>query len=195
MDVFGKLAARCRHETSLSVPEPMRQPLSADERDALALWIRGQRSAARPERQSWSVFWNGGVPFFRTEIAHLLRGNEAHNILQCAPSLRSPSQLQCWNALESGLRFVLERLDAFRCQFFDADLLIIIDNRIANGAVCYGPKAGSDGAKGSGLDWRIVEPVDVLEALLSSWGSLHPMNKFARERLCDIADKALTLRP
>lgn len=194
MDVFGRLAAR-RQQTSLPVPDSILRPISADERDGLAHWIRGQRSAPRPERESWAAFWNGGTPFFRTEITRLLHGNETYNILQCAPSLRGPSQLQCWNALDSCLRFVLERLDTCRCQFFDADLLLIIDNRKANGAVCYGPKVGLDGTKEIGLDWRSVEPIDVLDALLNAWGSFHPMSNFARERLCDIADKALTLRP
>jgi len=195
MDVFGKLAARCRHETSLSVPEPMRQPLSADERDALALWIRGQRSAPRPERESWVAFWNGRMPFFCRELSFLLSGQVSANILQCAEPLRDPSLLRHWSGLDAGQRFTLERVDACRCLFFDAELLLVMDRQRPIDAWRLGPAVEPDGTRGSSCAWQMAGPSDLLDVLLWAWESSQPKAKFARERLCDIADKALTLRP
>lgn len=195
MEVFGTLVARHQSETKLSVPEPMRQPLSADERDGLARWIRGQRFSSRPDGENWRSFWNLGMPFFRQELSMLLLGQVSANIQQCAEPVRAPSQLQHWMRLDAGQRFTLERTDACRCLFFDADLVLVMDRQQPNEAWRFGPTVWSDCRRGAPAAWQPIEQADVLDALLLTWESSQPKMKIARERLCDIADKALSLRP
>ncbi len=189
MSVFEEILAKRKTQSGTAHPS-MVAPLTDQESDTVAQWIRNQRTSPWPDRADWLTFWNTCAPFFRVEITLLLLGQAPYNILQCAYPL-DPSQLQCWNALDSGMRFILERMDSCRCQFFDADLLLIIDRRKMTDAMCFGPKVEPDGTKGTELVWRNVESIDVLDVLLKVWVSHHPKSKFARERLCDIAEKIL----
>jgi hypothetical protein len=193
MDVFEKILASHR-QTSLPVPQSLAKPLSDDERDGLALGIRGQRSAARPETTNWHLFWEGPPPFFGHELSFLLLGQVSSNILQCADPVRDPSMLRSWKSLDTGLRFALERLDACRCLFFDANQFLLMDRQRPIEAWRFGPPLGADGARGPLSGWQAICSADVLDVLLLAWESTQAKARFARERLCDIADKALSAR-
>lgn len=193
MDVFEKILANHR-QPNLPVPQSCVKPLSGDERDGLAVWIRDQRSRQRPDRKNWMMFWKGDVPFFCRELSFLLLGQASANILQCVDPVRDPSLLGTWWSLDAGQRFALERLDACRCLFFDADQLLVMDRQRPIDAWRYGPAIEADGTRSPGSAWWAITSADVLDVLLLAWESAQAKAKFARERLCDIADKALCSR-
>jgi hypothetical protein len=121
-------------------------------------------------------------------------GQASANILQCADPVADPSMLRSWRALDAGQRFALERMDACRCVFFDADQLLLMDRHRPIDAWRYGPEIEADGTRGQSSAWWTITFADVLDVLLLAWESAQAKAKFARERLCDIADKALTVR-
>ncbi|MBI5654192.1 hypothetical protein HZC53_00845 [Candidatus Uhrbacteria bacterium] len=170
----------------------MVSPLTVSEEAGILQWIHDQLLASRPDRPNWRLFWDRQAPFFCRELAFMLLGKVSTNILQCADPVTDPTLLKHWKDFDHGMRFVLERTDACRCLLFDADFLLVMDRNRPVDACRLGPKIAPDGSRGQDTVWQSVGSSDLLDVLLLSWESAGPKWKFARERLCDIANNVLT---
>lgn len=192
MSLFQDILANRPNRLLSGVPDSMISPLTVQERNGVAVWIHDQLLSPLPSVADWTLLWCGPTPLFGGPVSQLLLGQEATNIMDCCNSLDDPSQLERWSEIDPGLRFILERGDLTRYLIYDAPLALFVDRSSPQESWRFGHSA-IDPNDTSPAAWRRLTSADVLNALLASWRQRRPKGRLARERLCDIAEKALSL--
>lgn len=184
-----------RHEMSVIAGSTRISRLKNRDLVVIHDWIRDQQKSDTPDSPAWELLLASDV-LLGQELKRLL-ANQAEmrrNILYAASPVRLVSQdLADWNGYPQAIRLMLMALNKDEVYLFDSQSPVIF----AYGNTEHAWSLHFEEQVPDIMDMMVklqkMSQEDVLRVLLRSWSLRRAKADLARERLCDIGTRCLTL--
>lgn len=170
--------------------------LKEREREAIHDWIREQQKSKAPDSQAWDLLLASNA-MLGQEFKQLLakHADMRRNILYASSPVRLVNQdLADWNRYPRAIRFMLTALNRDEVYIFDSEHPVVMS---AYGNTENAWSLHFDELVPDVMDMMVklqrLAVTDVLQVLLRSWSLRRAKADQARERLCDIGTRCLSL--
>lgn len=185
-----------RHGMSVMAGSARIMPLAQSEKQAVHDWIRGQQKTDAPDCQVWDLLLTSDAMLGQEmKLVMAKQTDMRRNILYASSPVRLVNQeLLNWNKYPRAIRFMLTALNRDEVYLFDSKYPVIMS---AYGNTEHAWSLHFEEQAPDVMDMMVklqrLDATDVLEVLLRSWSLRRAKADQARERLCDIGIRCLTL--
>ncbi len=180
-----------RHGMSVAAGSTRLTPLAEPERRAIHDWIREQHTAVAPDTAVWSMLLTSDC-MLGHEVGNFLAtmAEKRRNIWYASSPVKLLDQeLVDWYKYPRAIKFMLAALNQGGVCLFDSNYPVIIS---APGSTHVSQEQAQD-IMDMMVKLQQLRTEDVLNVMLRSWSWRRAKADQARERLCDIGIRCLTL--